>query len=207
MKEKLKKSLEAWIPSALILTLVFFFGGMAISQVYRTSADDPQVQYVEEIGNYLSTKDSDPKNVTGDQKIDPAKSLSPFVIIFNNDRKTVTSSADFEGGTPIPASSKFSKINKSYLFGLLKNEGQVRFSWGLNSKVRVAAVLSSYQVEGKDAGYILVGRSLKEVDGRILYSIVTLAIGWLISCLVTFLYFLLPSLNLKAPKLKTQIKK
>jgi len=167
--------LTAWLPLAVAITALCFLIYVAVQQEYRQSANDPQIQIAEDIAQSL-TAGQQPQVPPNTARVDIAKSLAPYMIIYDETGKLITSLAQIDGKNP--------KIPQG-VFQHAKQYGQNRFTWEPKQGVRSAVVLAHYQ--GSQPGYILVGRSLREVEKREdnLYKSVLLT--WLGTLLVSFL--------------------
>lgn len=150
----LKSALISWIPIAI--TIIALSGLIYVSsqQVYRQSANDPQIQIAEDLGTQLA-QGVDPNYFMPQVKTDISRSLAVYVIVFDKNGKIINSSATIAGKDPeIPGG----------VFANTKAKTESRFTWEAKSGDRSAAVIRYYN--GKSSGFILVGRSLKEVEGR-----------------------------------------
>jgi hypothetical protein len=87
--------------------------------------------------------------------IDVGKSLAPFVIVYDDTGQVVASSGLLHGKVPsLPAG----------VLEYTRRRGQDRVTWQPENGVRVAAVVARFQ--GANAGFVLAGRSLREVEKR-----------------------------------------
>lgn len=187
MKKLLKGSLLKFIPSAIAITLIYGAMYAVVQQTYRGGANDPQIQYVSDIKEILESGQAGPEDIVGQNKVDVSKSLATFIIVFDKDKKAAASSAKLGEGIPIPPSGSFdASSNKVRLFLLNKlfgvNQDENRFTWAPKKDVRIAAVLAKY----KD-GYVLVGRSMREIETRILVLGLSIIIAWVITLAATFI--------------------
>src|SRR5437879_10362155 len=84
---------------ALIVT---GFSGLiytAVQQDIRQSADDPQIQMAEDTAAKLANGQQ-LQNVVSSEKVDIARSLAPYIIVFDTTGKPIASSAILDGQTP-----------------------------------------------------------------------------------------------------------
>jgi len=141
---------------AVILALVFGFAYSLTQQVLRQSANDPQIQIAEDAAA-ASAKGEEPTffkfNIY--EQVDIAKSLAPFLITFDSGGKILVANAALNGKTPIPPAG---------VFAYAKAHGEDRVTWQPAPGVRIAAVVAHYT--GKNEGYALAGRSLRETENR-----------------------------------------
>ena len=137
----LRKVFFAWLPLACLLTLVCLLGYALVQQDLRQSANDPQIQMAED--------GVSPQSLP---TVDISKSLAPFVIVFDENGRPVSSSGTLNGAIPVVPAGVFQYVQMS---------GEDRFTWEPTSGVRIAAI-----VDKTDSGFILAGRSLREVEKR-----------------------------------------
>jgi hypothetical protein len=156
----------------LLAGIVTILSGMVYAgtqQIYRSDANDPQVEASEEIINALNQGAPADAIVNSAQALNISRTLSPFVIIFDKDAKVVASSGKLGDQTPTPPSGVFDK---------LRDKGQNNFTWQPEKDVRIAAVMR--KADG-DKGFVLVGRNLREVERREYQLFKLLVIGWVVS--------------------------
>lgn len=164
-KAVLRKFLPLVLVSSVLSGLIFF----SSQQILRQSANDPQIQMAQEIAQVLQNGKS-PQDITGSTQVDLNKSLSTFEIIFDDSGKVVASQAVLDGRVPTTPKG---------VFDYTRSWGTDKISWQPKPGIRIAAVLERF--EGSKPGFILVGRSLKETDSRILDLGSKVAVGWIIS--------------------------
>ncbi len=154
MKLKIKSALRIWFPVAFVATILSVLIYLSIQQSFRLSANDPQIQIAEDNAQLLLNGKS-VQEVIGQLQVDISKSLSPFIIIFDDSTKPVASQAVLEGRIPTPPTG---------VFTYTKQHKQDRITWEPKPGVRIAAILVHF--EGANPGFILVGRSLRETENR-----------------------------------------
>jgi len=151
-----------WLALAVVISFLSGFIYVSVQQTLRQDANDPQIQVAEDLANQLSQASKLP---TLNTVIDIKKSLATFVIIFNNKGKPVTSTAYLDNSIPVPPIGVFQLAEK-----FKKN----LITWQPQNNVRIASVIVPF---GNKSGFILVGRSLREVEKRIdkitLFAVVT----------------------------------
>lgn len=138
----------------LILALVFLTIYAAGQQLLRQGADDPQVQIAEDSAAYLSRTGA-PADFDNPNKIDIARSLTPFLVIYSLEGRPLASSGQLGGQMPLIPLSVLEASTAS---------GENRLTWQPNDDLRVALVVKP--LSGKNSGYIAVGRSLRETERR-----------------------------------------
>jgi hypothetical protein len=159
----------ALIFNALVLAGISTILALAIyaipQQVLRQGANDPQIQLATDLvavlerGDTSASLQQEVQAVAGQGNVDVARSLSPFVIVYDDQGRPLASQAQLNGGVPVPPSG---------VFDFVRQHGEERVSWqpilGSTRGVRIAAVVQ--RVSGAHPGFVLAGRSLREVEAR-----------------------------------------
>lgn len=157
-----------FIVLATIVTLISLTIYASVQQSYRTGANDPQVNAVEEISSLLA-QGAPPEAIVGQGPgIDIGSSLSLFVIIFDKDGKPLASSGKLNDKIPEPPSG---------VINYVKQHGEERFTWQPQPSVRLATVIKKAD---KDGGYALAARSLREVENRVNRLTQMVGIAWVL---------------------------
>ena len=167
LARRLLRAFTSWLPLAVALTIVSMFMFAAGQHQFRSSANDPAIQLAEDGVAALAAGDEPVFPST--QVIDLKLSVAPFMIVYDEQGKVARGSAVLNGDTPTPPSGVFSSTPKG---------GENRFTWEPESGVRLAVALAHNS--GTGGGYVLGGRSLREVESRIndLFGIVVM--GWVV---------------------------
>lgn len=166
------KVFRIWIPLAVAVLLMGGLAYVASQQVYRQSANDPQVQISEDVAGILAAG-QDPAALEGETKIDIGKSLSTFIVILGEDGKVISSNAVLDNQVP--------QIPKGAL-DAAKAKGSNKLTWMPSGGHRYAAVITPYG--GDKPGYVLVGRSLREVESRVHQLTALIGLGILVSWVI-----------------------
>ncbi|MBI3341927.1 hypothetical protein HY024_02290 [Candidatus Curtissbacteria bacterium] len=189
--------LQFWIPLAIAITALSALVYITVHQNYRQSANDPQIQIARDTVVYLEKGYSAQAMVPASNLVDMSKSLAPYVIVYDDSGKVVAASVELSGKTPEVPSGVFEEARK---------RGELHFTWQPKVGVRSAVVLASYGAADKH-GFVLVGRSLAEVENRTFMLAVTVALAWVVTMgatfVATFVLFFVPSI---APFGKTKKK-
>lgn len=149
-----RKILAHWLPLAVVSTALCGLAYLVGQQVLRQSADDPQIQMAQDTAAALS-QGASPASLLPASRVEISQSLAPFIVVFDDHGKALGSSALLHGETPsLPAG----------VFEYVRRHGEDRISWQPERGVRMAAVIERYQ--GDAPGFVLAGRSLKEVEIR-----------------------------------------
>jgi hypothetical protein len=159
--------IRSWLPLAAVISLTCGLIYVSVQQIYRSNANDPQIQMAEDIARALADGQA-PEGLLPAQRVDISQSLAPYVIIFDNNGGVVASNARLHGQVPeIPA-------------GVLEyagGRGQDRVTYQPEPGVRSATV--TVAVPNGPGGYVLAGRSLREVEARVDRFGLMLGLGWL----------------------------
>jgi hypothetical protein len=165
------------------LVLIGLSTGLALAlytipqQVLRQGANDPQIAIAGDLAARLESGVAPAAAVPAAARVDMARSLSPFVIVYDEQGHPVASQAALNGQTPAPPQG---------IFDYVRQHGEERVSWqpvlGTTSNndektvlnggvtrqhgrgVRIAAVIQ--RVGGAGGGFVLAGRNMREVEAR-----------------------------------------
>jgi hypothetical protein len=146
--------LELFGPAVVAGTVLALLFSVAVQQDLRQSANDPQIQLAEDLAADLTTG-TDPHTAAPAKKVDIAGSLAPFIIVFDEAGTPTVSSAQLGGRVPVVPSGVLEYV---------RQHGEERLTWEPRPGVRIAAVLVRYG--GPRPGFVLAGRSLREVERR-----------------------------------------
>jgi len=158
--------LRQWVPLAVLGTVLCALVGAAVQPVLRGLANDPQIEMAEDAAAALE-RGQVPQTLLPAAQVDIATSLAPFLLIFDESGRPVASSARLDGETPKPPSGVFAHSG---------DPGGERFTWQPRPGVRSAAVLVRFG--GPRPGYVLAGRSLREVEIRESGLNLVLVLAW-----------------------------
>jgi len=169
---KIKNIFRLWLPFAVVITAFSMLAYASVQQVYRQDANDPQIQMANDAADALNSG-STIETIVPQEKIFFAKSLAPFIVIYDGDGKPVAGSGVLDG--------KLSEIPKGVL-DVAKQNGENRRTWQPNDSVRIAAVVVPY----KD-GFVLAGRNLREEEVREAQVSMFASITWILALIATFI--------------------
>ena len=167
--------IRTFIPLAVAISGICGLVYLAVQQDIRQGANDPQIQISEDVARALSNG-AKSNNIIGPRKVDIAKSLAPFVIIYDNLENITNSGAILEGKNPeLPSGVlDFAKLNK-----------QNRLTWQPKVGVRIAAVVTRF--DGASSGFVLAGRNMREIEireDRLLFHVFA---AWLVTLAAAFI--------------------
>jgi len=166
-----KKTLVAPAAVIVVISIVLGFNYLADQQMLRLGGNDPQVQIATDAAAALG-RGAVPSSVAASvgREVDLAESLSPFIMVFDAQGRVVASSGILNGWPP--------KLPQGVL-NYAKAHGEDRLTWQPASGIRIAAVVET--IKGRSSGYVLAGRSLKEVEKREDLLFWQFAIAWILS--------------------------
>jgi hypothetical protein len=169
--------LKAWLPLAVAITCLSGLIYLSVQQNLRTNANDPQIQIAEDIANQLVGGQS-PQAFIPSTIVDLSKSMATYIMLFDKDGKLVGSSVTLNGKTPVMPQGVFLSSKKS-------PTSETRFTWQPEKGVRSAVVMDYYK--GSTPGYVLIGRSIKEVEVRETQQEYIVFLGWAATMIISFL--------------------
>jgi len=164
-------------------TVITFCMGLALLlalQVVRMQANDPQVEIAEGVSEALN-QGQDPQAFGSLNPTDISKSLSPFVIVLDQEGKIISGTAVLDGQAPIPPKE---------LLEASKLTGERRVTWEPKSGVRIASVIKPYSFTQDDqnfSGFVLAGKSLREANARQQNLLQIAGLAWAIGLVVAWI--------------------
>lgn len=164
--------LKQFVLLGFIITTIFGTIDAIVQQNYRQSANDPQIQMSEDIATQLNGGQN-PSTVFPTTTVNIDSSLAPFIIIYDL------------SGQPRYGNARLNKNTPTVPLGVLnyaKEHGQNRITWQPQNEVRSAIVVTPYK-----QGFVLVGRSLREVEIREKNLTTHIFLAWLITISGTFI--------------------
>jgi hypothetical protein len=177
----------------LVITLVYGVIYRVAQQIYRQSANDPQVALVQNgIAQMKQTKSA--YSAQPGEIIDMSASASPFVAVVDPAFKLLTSNARIginDMNIPLPPDKVFEDA---------KDKGERRFTWQTASGWRFATIVQYVKLESGEEYYVLAARSLSETEQRTTQLALVIGIAYLISIGAIALYLMPTRIS------KTQIK-
>jgi hypothetical protein len=171
-KEHLAMARETFSRPALLfnaLVLCALATGLALAlntipqQVLRLGANDPQIAMAGDLAavleqgglNEVLQQGALPAVAGGSGKVDMARSLSPFVNVYDDEGHVLASQGVLDGKAPAPPAG---------IFDYVRTHKEDRISWQPRHDVRIAAVIQ--RVNGPHPGFVLAGRNMREVESR-----------------------------------------
>jgi hypothetical protein len=173
--QKIKTIIKVWLPFAVTISAFCALTYASVQQAYRQGANDPQIQMAED-GAAAMNNGAPVEAVVPSTLVDVEHSLSPFIILYDANGQVVKSSGLMGGSTPkLPAG----------VLDNAKQNGLNRVTWQPQAGVRIAAVIIPYTAKG--GGFVLAGRSLREVEIREDQTFQFAAITWGLALVATLI--------------------
>ncbi|MFI5265306.1 MAG: hypothetical protein ACHQT7_01015 [Candidatus Levyibacteriota bacterium] len=167
-----------FIPFAVVIALLSGLIYVAGQQILRIGANDPQIQFAQDIASSLNSGNA-LQAVIPPSRVDMVNSLAAFVMVFDNTGALTLSTGEINGKEPPVPAGVFDYVSKN---------GEDRFTWQPQTGVRNAVVVTKYK-----NGYVLVGRSLKEVEKREDNLLKMVILGGVVTMIATYASILLLS--------------
>src|ERR1044072_1757415 len=161
----------------LIVTVLCGLIYVTVQHSLRSGANDPQLQIALDMKDAIETNQSTSKWMAGDS-IDISKSLSVFKTLYNKNGEPIQSTGFLEGQYP--------RMPKG-VFDFTANHNEDVLTWQPRQDVRLAMVVEC--VKAPSAGFVAVGRSLKEVEERESTLVTMVVVAWLVCAGVILLHF------------------
>ncbi|MEJ0021418.1 MAG: hypothetical protein WDN47_02415 [Candidatus Doudnabacteria bacterium] len=169
------KMQRSYIPYAVAFVLIFCICGLVYAEVQqdlRQTANDPQIQMAEDAAIQVQAGSQPHFSI---QNIDIAKSLSPYLVIFDKQGNPIMSDALLDGKIPTPPAG---------VFDTAKQRGEFLVTWQPRPDVRQALVIVPVK---NDAGqFVAAGRSLREVEKREDKALQMAIAAWVIMLAVSY---------------------
>lgn len=188
MKQLLaKSSFRVWLAVVGSATLVLAGAYTMVQQSTRLSADDLPLSSAQTTVNKLATG-AQPADIVSTIKSDLRNDSTSFVIITDESRQVLASSATLDGKTPLPPTGTFA---------FTKLHGTDRFTWQPVGGVRLATRIVTYKNDAS-SGFVVTGQSLKQAEDRITtYDKLAIA-TWLAVIAWTLFLVMMPERNKKS---------
>jgi hypothetical protein len=168
---RILRTVKLWVPLAVVITAMSGLVYLVAQQMLRMGANDPQIYMAEDAAAALN-KGGSSEAVVPKQQVEISTSLAPFLVLYDASGKPVSGSGMLDGNLP------------DYPIGALeaaKHSGENRVTWQPRDGVRIASVA----VPSKD-GYVVAGRSLREVENRVSQIGTLVALAWLVTLAAAF---------------------
>jgi len=169
----LLNSLRVWLPLGAAVTLIAGLIYLSDQQQIRLEGNNPQVQIAEDAAAALAAgKTADA--LVPFEKVEISQSLTPYLIVYDAGGTLLAGNAVLHGIAPSIPTGIFDSVRK---------DGEDRVTWQPEVGVRQAAVVAP--VNGGKGGFVLVGRSMRELEALEDSQLIRVQLGWLVTMLVT----------------------
>ena len=164
---KLNRVLFTWTCLGALATAVCLLVYLVAQQMWRQSANDPQIQLARDAAAAMAA--GRPLDaVVPRETVDMERSLAPFLIVLDDSGKVVAASGTLRGNVPgVPRG----------VLAFVRAKGEERVTWQPIGGVRIASVVVSYS--GSSQGFVLAGRSLQETEERVQQFQSLVGLAWI----------------------------
>jgi hypothetical protein len=174
----MKSSIITHLVAATLFSLIILLIYATVQQTYRSAANDPQMQLARDIaGNIRYTRTC---HYYADSFVDPRHSLGTFMQLYNEKGQLLFSGGTIHGRAP--------QIPK----GVLENAKQYienAVTWQPTADVRLATVAEYTRMP--DTAYVVVARSLQEVEIRESNLVTMIILSWMIGVGIIAVHWLI----------------
>lgn len=160
--------LSLFIHHALVLTVIFGTIYTIVQQNYRTSANDPQIQMAEDAARDLNRGVSLQSFQAPSRNIE--ETIAPFTVIYDTAENAIVWTGTLDGKPPVLPDG---------VLEYAQENGENHVTWQPRKDIRIAAIIKPFT--GQGSGYVLVGRSLREVEEREYHLMMFVGVGWILS--------------------------
>ncbi len=186
----LVRAFSAWLPLGVAITGLCLLAYATVQQQYRQSLNDPQIQMAEDGAAVLAGGGVPAQLVQrGIASIDIARSLAPWIAIYDASGTLLESSAALNGAPPtLPADVLDAAKNGlppvvGHHFTNDIPQDENRVTWQPAPGVRQAIVVV-YVPQRQQ--YVVAGRNMREVENREAQLATFVGIAWLALMIATF---------------------
>jgi len=147
-----RRTAAFFLPLAVLATATCGLAYAETQQEMRSGANDPQLQLAEDAGTRLDAGATPSSVLNPSPPIDLARSLAPFVIVFDAEGQVLASNAILDGGQPAPPKGVLEAARPG---------SPNAVTWQPRDGVRIATVTVAWS-----GGTVLAGRSLRTIEQR-----------------------------------------
>jgi hypothetical protein len=177
-----------WLPLAAFATVLAGTVFVVGQQVLRLSGNDPQIQMAQDAAARLTAGEA-VTAIVPTATVDMGRSLAPFTIVFDDQGTVLGASGQLHGQPPqLPAG----------VLDYVRQHGEDRISFQPEPGARFATVVE--RVSGARPGFVLVGRSLREVEQREQTVEQLAGAGWLAALVVGLIVVAVAEMVLGQPR-------
>ena len=177
MNNVLREKIGVGMWWVVVVAMATIFCGLvyaAVQQDMRQGANDPQIQMAEDTAEKLS-RGADARSIfSASERVDMRKGLAPFVIVYDGAGSPLDGYGILDGKIPSPPKG---------VFEYARAHGENRLTWEPVRSVRMAIVVARFS-SGNSSGFVLAGRSLREVEKRERQLELEVAAAWIVCMMV-----------------------
>ncbi|MEN9413666.1 MAG: hypothetical protein RLZZ342_753 [Candidatus Parcubacteria bacterium] len=167
-----RNTLTQWIPLAITITAITGLIYLSGQQQYRSMLNDPQLQLAQDSARLIEAGVDSAVLAPKGSAIEISASLAPWIAFYNTELEPQGSTGLLHGTIPqLPEG----------VFAAAKAQGEEIVTWEPEAGVRQAVMVVS---AGED-GYVVAGRNMSAVEGRIRNLGIVLLLGWIIALAVS----------------------
>lgn len=159
-----RRAVAFFLPLAVLATLCCGLVYASTQQDLRSGANDPQIQMANDAASALDAGAA-PSTLVTVSRVNVARSLAPFLVIFDSSGKVLATDGQLDGHDPIPPAG--------VLTSAATNPPDI-VTWQPVNGVRIAAVVVPWH-----GGTVLAGRSLAQVEIRERNALLIALAAWL----------------------------
>jgi len=175
----MKSSIITHLAAAAIFSLIMALIYATVQQTYRTAANDPQLQLARDIVHDI--RYNLPHRYRLDSTIDAQQSLGTFMQLYDINGNLISSGCTINGKAP--------QIPK----GVIDNAKQYvenAVTWQPTADVRLATV-AEYTGDNNRAAFVVIARSLLEVENREARLVKMILLSWAIGISIIIIHALI----------------
>ena len=147
-------TIKRWLPLGFAITSIILLIYILAQQELRRRANDPQISLAREVVSRLESG-VPAGDILKHETRDIAVTQSPYVIIYDSQKKPISGTGTLGGDLPSPPAGVFEYLEKN---------GEERFTWQPEDSVQHAVVALYFKGNANSQSfYVLAARSLKEV--------------------------------------------
>ncbi len=177
MKKYIVPTFSQWLPLSVAIVIIYAFIYLIVQQYIRQSANEILAQIAIDATEKIDAGVTAVQVVKDMHPADMEKSLAPFIILYGAGGEPLAGSAFLHGKIPVPPQG---------VFDYAAQNGAYNISWQPEPNARSAILVQSCTIEGKN-GYLLSGRSLREIEQRELLVRQQVTVGTFITLVATFI--------------------
>jgi hypothetical protein len=156
MKKIISYSVLGALPLFEAVVILYGIIYLLAQQDMRRSANEALMQYAAGAMKKMDAGMPVQEAMNEFEPVDIERSLSPYMIVYDSNRKVIAGNGLLHGKVPVPPNGTFAYAAQN---------GPHRMSWQPGPGTGSAVILYPCVVDGQQ-GYLLTGRSMREVEQR-----------------------------------------